>query len=79
MPERNLELPFATHIKKHIKNIIVGTVGLITDATQANDIIEDGKADVVFMAREVLRNIDFPLRAAEELGCAVAPAVQYER
>lgn len=33
----------------------------------------------MFMAREVLRDIDFPLKAAQTLGVAVAPAVQYER
>lgn len=34
---------------------------------------------MVLFAREILRDIDFPLKAAEELGVAVSPAVQYER
>lgn len=62
-----------------MKNILVGAVGLLTDAVQSEDIIANGQADVCLFARELLRNIDFPLKAAEELGVAVAPAVQYER
>ncbi|WWC94179.1 hypothetical protein V866_001018 [Kwoniella sp. B9012] len=73
------QLPFAEHIKQNVSNILVGAVGIITESAQANDIIEEGKADVVFLAREVLRDIDFPLKAALELGAAVSPAVQYER
>jgi 2,4-dienoyl-CoA reductase-like NADH-dependent reductase (Old Yellow Enzyme family) len=72
-------VPFAEHLKKNVKNILVGSVGLITDPHQANDILESDQADVVLMARQVLRDIDFPLRAALELGVAVSPAVQYER
>ncbi|WWC70215.1 uncharacterized protein I206_104165 [Kwoniella pini CBS 10737] len=73
------QLPFAEHVKQNVKNVLVGSVGIITEPEQANDIIEQDKSDVVFLAREVLRNIDFPLQAALELGAAVSPAVQYER
>jgi 2,4-dienoyl-CoA reductase-like NADH-dependent reductase (Old Yellow Enzyme family) len=72
------EVQFARHLKENVKNILVGTVGLITESKQANDLLEDGAADVVLMAREVLRDIDFPLRAARELGAAVYPLAQYE-
>ncbi|WWD17313.1 hypothetical protein CI109_101753 [Kwoniella shandongensis] len=78
-PAPSYQLPLADHIKQNVKNIIVGAVGIITTPTQANDIIEDDKADVVFLARQVLRDIDFPLEAALELGVAVAPAVQFDR
>jgi len=78
-PGPSYQVPFADHLRKHTKNIMVGTVGIITDPIQANDIIEHNQADVVLCARQVLRDIDFPLRAAQELGVAVAPAVQYER
>ena len=74
-----LELPFAEHIKKHVPGLLVGAVGIITEPVQANDIIENDQADVVLFARQTLREIDFPLKAAEELGAAVSPAVQYER
>jgi 2,4-dienoyl-CoA reductase-like NADH-dependent reductase (Old Yellow Enzyme family) len=75
----SVEVPFAKHIKEHVPNILVGTVGIITDAHQAEDILIRNEADVVFCARQVLRDIDWPLEAAQELGAAVAPAVQYER
>lgn len=60
--------------------ILTGAVGLITEPKQADDIIQSGQADMVFLARELLRDPHFPLRAAHELGYAdVAWPVQYER
>jgi 2,4-dienoyl-CoA reductase-like NADH-dependent reductase (Old Yellow Enzyme family) len=52
-------------------------VGVITSSTQAEGILQEGKADAVFLARELLRRVDFPLIAADELGVAVKPANQY--
>jgi 2,4-dienoyl-CoA reductase-like NADH-dependent reductase (Old Yellow Enzyme family) len=52
---------------------------MITTPQQANDILAEGKADVVLLAREFLRDPHFVLRAASELGVGVKPAVQYER
>jgi 2,4-dienoyl-CoA reductase-like NADH-dependent reductase (Old Yellow Enzyme family) len=66
-------------VKAAYPNLLVGAVGLITDPTQANSYIQDGKADVVFLAREMLRNPNWPLVAAQELGVAVKPPFQYER
>jgi tRNA-dihydrouridine synthase len=71
------EVPFAEHIKKNVPDFLIGAVGIITEPEQANDILEDGQADVAFFARQVLRDIDFPLRAAQELGVAVNPSLQY--
>ena len=51
---------------------------MITQPQQAEDILQEGKSDVVLMARELLRNVDFPLKAAEALGVAVKSANQYE-
>jgi 2,4-dienoyl-CoA reductase-like NADH-dependent reductase (Old Yellow Enzyme family) len=51
---------------------------MITDPKQAEEILQEGKADVVFLARELLRRVDFPLIAAHELGAVVKPANQYE-
>ncbi|KAK4683984.1 hypothetical protein P7C73_g6224, partial [Tremellales sp. Uapishka_1] len=73
------QVGFAEHLKKNVKNIIVGAVGLITDANQSNEIVEKEQADVCLFAREQLRDIDFPLRTAQELGAVVSPSVQYER
>lgn len=70
-------MQFAEHIKKNVANLPIGAVGIITEPEQANDIIESGKADVTLFARQILRDIDFPLRAAMELGVAVNPSLQY--
>lgn len=59
--------------------ILTGAVGLITEPTQANEIIQNGQADMVIMAREFLRDPNFPLRAAYELGHDVKWPEQYER
>ncbi|MDB5010708.1 MAG: dehydrogenase NamA [Mucilaginibacter sp.] len=59
--------------------ILTGAVGLITEPKQANDLIQNGQADMVIMARELLRDPNFPLRAAHELGQEVKWPVQYER
>ncbi|CAE6423814.1 unnamed protein product [Rhizoctonia solani] len=74
----NYQVQFAARIKKEIPSLLVGAVGLITQPQQAEDILQQGKADVVLMARELLRNVDFPLKAAEALGVSVKPANQYE-
>lgn len=73
------EVPFAAHVKKHVPNLLIGAVGLITTPAEAEGILQNGEADVVLFARQILRDIDFPLEAALELGVAAAPAVQYER
>ena len=52
---------------------------MITTAKQADLILAEGKADIVSLAREFLRDPHFVMRAADELGVAVKPAVQYER
>jgi 2,4-dienoyl-CoA reductase-like NADH-dependent reductase (Old Yellow Enzyme family) len=72
------QVPFASKIKKEAK-IATGAVGLITHATQAEEILENGEADLVVMAREFLRDPYFPLHAAGELDDQIAWPVQYER
>ena len=72
------QVPFADRIKRHA-GVPTGAVGLITEAAQANEIIERGQADVVVLARELLRDPHWPLRAARELGADVPWPVQYER
>jgi 2,4-dienoyl-CoA reductase-like NADH-dependent reductase (Old Yellow Enzyme family) len=72
------QLSFAEGVKK-ATGILTGAVGLITTPKEANSIIEENKADLVFMAREFLRNPYFPLSAAYELGIDVNWPVQYER
>jgi 2,4-dienoyl-CoA reductase-like NADH-dependent reductase (Old Yellow Enzyme family) len=72
------QLPFASRIRKET-GILTGTVGLITNAIQAETILVNGDADMIFMAREILRNPYFPLQAAQELKEQINWPVQYER
>jgi 2,4-dienoyl-CoA reductase-like NADH-dependent reductase (Old Yellow Enzyme family) len=72
------QVPFAERIRRDAA-IATGAVGLITSARQANEIIADGKADIVLLAREFLRDPYFPLHAARELGAEITAPVQYGR
>jgi 2,4-dienoyl-CoA reductase-like NADH-dependent reductase (Old Yellow Enzyme family) len=72
------QVPFAERIKK-ATGIMTGAVGIIVDPAQAEEIIKSGKADVVFMARQLLREPYFAFRAAKELGFDYSWPVQYER
>ncbi len=72
------QVQFAEAIKKEVE-ILTGAVGIITKPEQAEEIIASGKADVVIMAREFLRDPYFPLNAAKALGAEVPWPVQYER
>jgi 2,4-dienoyl-CoA reductase-like NADH-dependent reductase (Old Yellow Enzyme family) len=72
------QVPFARAIRAEAA-IPTGAVGLITTAQQAEEIVRDGAADAVLLARELLRDPYFPLHAAKELGVDVAWPVQYGR
>jgi 2,4-dienoyl-CoA reductase-like NADH-dependent reductase (Old Yellow Enzyme family) len=72
------QVPFAEKIRKET-GILTGAVGLITEPNQADQIIRDGRADIVLLAREMLRNPYWPLRAAHELGQKMSWPPQYLR
>jgi 2,4-dienoyl-CoA reductase-like NADH-dependent reductase (Old Yellow Enzyme family) len=72
------QTPFAEQIRKEA-NIPTGTVGMITSPVQAEHVIFTGQADVVILARELLRDPYWPLRAARELGQPISWPVQYLR
>jgi 2,4-dienoyl-CoA reductase-like NADH-dependent reductase (Old Yellow Enzyme family) len=59
--------------------MIIGAVGLITEPIQAESYLQNGQADVIFLARELMRNPHWPLLAAKELNVSVKAANQYER
>ncbi|GAA1397759.1 NADH:flavin oxidoreductase/NADH oxidase [Luteococcus peritonei] len=63
------QLPFAEQVRAEA-GIPVASVGMISDAEQAEQIVADGRADAVFMGRTALRDPMFALRAAHELGVA---------
>jgi 2,4-dienoyl-CoA reductase-like NADH-dependent reductase (Old Yellow Enzyme family) len=69
---------FAARIRKEAA-IATGTVGMITSPAQADHVIRTGQADCVLLARELLRDPYWPLRAARELGHPVPWPVQYLR
>jgi 2,4-dienoyl-CoA reductase-like NADH-dependent reductase (Old Yellow Enzyme family) len=72
------QAPFAEKIR-HEANIASGAVGLITDPRQADTIVRTGQADVVLLARELLRDPYWPIRAALTLGVTAPIPPQYSR
>jgi 2,4-dienoyl-CoA reductase-like NADH-dependent reductase (Old Yellow Enzyme family) len=89
-PIEGYQVPFAEAVKRAFPcgsqnssgaggGLAVGAVGLITDPLHANSIVEKGQADLVFLAREMLRDPHWPLRAAAQLGFDMEWAPQYQR
>ncbi|MFW1955513.1 NADH:flavin oxidoreductase/NADH oxidase [Acinetobacter guillouiae] len=74
----NYQVPFANAIKKQV-NIPVITVGLITEAEQAEQILQQGEADAIALARAILYNPRWPWHAAAKLGAKISIAPQYLR
>jgi 2,4-dienoyl-CoA reductase-like NADH-dependent reductase (Old Yellow Enzyme family) len=72
------QAPFAEAVRREA-NIATAAVGLITEPAQAEAIVASGQADVVLLARELLRDPHWPHRAARELGVKVEPPAQYAR
>jgi 2,4-dienoyl-CoA reductase-like NADH-dependent reductase (Old Yellow Enzyme family) len=64
---KGYQVPFARRIRAEAE-IRTGAVGLITEPRQANEIITGGDADLVFLARELLREPYWALKAQHELG-----------
>ena len=77
-PGPGYQVPFAEAIR-HRAGVKTGAVGLITEPAQAEAIVAEGKADVVFLARAMLRDPYWPLHAAQALGVAGPWPVQYHR
>ncbi|KAF9015614.1 NADH:flavin oxidoreductase/NADH oxidase [Cyathus striatus] len=73
------QVPFAEALKREYPSVVVAAVGLITNPLEANKYLQDGQADAIFLARELMRNPHWPLQAAQSLGVAVKAANQYER
>lgn len=69
---------FAEKIRREAE-ILTGTVGMITEPAQADHVIRTGQADIVLLAREMLRDPYWPLRAARELGHETSWPAQYLR
>lgn len=72
------QVEYAKHIKEHA-HIATGAVGLITSGLQAEQILLNNEADLIFIGRELLRNPYFPRTAANELGFELQEPRQYSR
>jgi 2,4-dienoyl-CoA reductase-like NADH-dependent reductase (Old Yellow Enzyme family) len=72
------QVPFAARLRREA-GIATAAVGMITEPAQANAIIENSEADLVLLAREMLRDPYFPLHAAQALGESVPWPEQYLR
>jgi 2,4-dienoyl-CoA reductase-like NADH-dependent reductase (Old Yellow Enzyme family) len=72
------QVPFAERVKRDA-GVATGAVGLITEPAQAEAIVNGGQADCVLLARELLRDPYWPLRAARELGHLAPWPAQYVR
>ncbi|MHC5363376.1 NADH:flavin oxidoreductase/NADH oxidase [Myroides sp. LJL110] len=72
------QVPFAKAIKENTK-LTVGAVGLITQAKQAQEILDSDQADFILLGREFLRNPHFVAQAAKELNQPVTWPKQYAR
>lgn len=75
--EPGYQVPLSAAVRK--AGIATAAVGLITEPKQAEEILAAGHADAVLLARELLRDPYWPLRAAAELGDEIAWPAQYER
>lgn len=72
------QVPFAERIRREA-GVPTGAVGMITTAAQADEIVRSGRADCILLARELLRDPYWPLRAARELGRLAPWPAQYLR
>jgi 2,4-dienoyl-CoA reductase-like NADH-dependent reductase (Old Yellow Enzyme family) len=72
------QVEFASRIRRDA-GIPTAAVGLITDPHQAEEIVASGKADLVILARQLLRDPYWPLHAAKALGAEIAWPSQYLR
>jgi 2,4-dienoyl-CoA reductase-like NADH-dependent reductase (Old Yellow Enzyme family) len=76
--EPGYQVGFAERIRRET-GLLTGAVGLITTAEQAESIVQLGQADLVLLARELLRDPYFPVHAAQSLGVQVGLPKQYLR
>lgn len=72
------QVRFAERVRREA-GVATGAVGLITTPEQADAVVRDGQADLVLLARQLLRDPHWPLRAAKALGTPMPWPVQYER
>jgi 2,4-dienoyl-CoA reductase-like NADH-dependent reductase (Old Yellow Enzyme family) len=72
------QVPFAARVRREA-GIASGAVGRITEPTQAEAILAAGEADLILLARELLRDPYWPIHAAKALGVPAPWPIQYVR
>ncbi|GAA5874963.1 hypothetical protein JCM8547_002137 [Rhodosporidiobolus lusitaniae] len=78
------QVPFSDQIRQSLtpeerEKVLISAVGLITDGKQAEQILQEGKSDVISVAREFIRHADLVFDWAHELGSVVNVPVQWQR
>jgi 2,4-dienoyl-CoA reductase-like NADH-dependent reductase (Old Yellow Enzyme family) len=76
--EPGYQVPLAERVRRD-SGVATAAVGLITTASQADEIVRAGQADLIMLAREELRDPYFPLHAAKALGADTEWPKQYLR
>ncbi|MBD3219655.1 oxidoreductase [bacterium] len=76
--EPGYQVPFAARVRREA-GMASGAVGLISSADQAEAIVAGGEADLVLLARQLLRDPHWPLHAARQLGAEAPVPLQYLR
>ncbi len=76
-PFPGYQVPYAEKLRRET-GIATGAVGLITSPLQAEEIVANHRAELVFLGRELLRNPNWPLYAARELGVKIKVPDQYQ-
>ena len=72
------QVPYAEQIKREVQ-IPTGAVGMITSGIQAEEILQNSRADLIFIGRALLNDPYWPRSAAQELHASLQAPVQYER
>lgn len=72
------QVPLAEGIRRGAE-VLSAAVGLITDPMQADEVIRNGRADLVLLGRELLRDPYWPARAARALKAEISAPPQYQR
>ncbi|GJJ76475.1 hypothetical protein EMPS_08834 [Entomortierella parvispora] len=73
------QVPFAERVKSEVPGLHVVAVGLIKDGKQAEEVLQQERADLIAIGRGFLRDPSFTLQAARQLGLVAQHSVQYSR
>ncbi|NJY62887.1 NADPH dehydrogenase NamA [Salinimicrobium sp. CDJ15-81-2] len=76
--KKKYQVPFSEKIKAEA-GIMTAAVGLITTPEEAEEVLQNEQADMIFIGREMLRNSYFPMEAAKQLDYDLEWPKQYQR